>query len=175
MSQITFTNRHLQYFQNPAHKKVDTFYFTSDGLAFFTENAAGVQAANLKKKGKSDAVTPVTRAEFNAWINAAKEAGTNNPQTVLAQENADAAQTALETANAQITLDNTELATAQQTLKNAQATNDATAIAAAQAALTAIQSKLTADTAAQTNAQNVAAEKQATLNESKAANTASKK
>jgi hypothetical protein len=54
-------NRSKSFFENL--KGVDQLFYTCDGQHFKTEEGASANARNLKKKGKSDAVTPVTRAE----------------------------------------------------------------------------------------------------------------
>ena len=51
------------------HPKQDVFYFTSNDMAFFTEQAASSTAANLAKQGKSGAIDVVTRADAAAWVN----------------------------------------------------------------------------------------------------------
>lgn len=58
----------------------NTLYFTSDGQAFFEENDANGQAANLKRKNKDASVTSITRNDV-AIVDAAlanNQGGGNN-------------------------------------------------------------------------------------------------
>ncbi len=71
------TESQKRYFRNPAHKNVTEFFFTSNGAAFFTQHEAQLQAANLKKQGKSDLVTRISRADYEAQITAEPEKSTH--------------------------------------------------------------------------------------------------
>jgi hypothetical protein len=157
MEQITEGQK--KYFQNKAHAKAAGFYFTSDGVAFYTLNPAQVQATNLKKKGKSDAIAQVTRAQYEAQLTAEKEAGTTDPSAVQAQQEADQAQTDAVIATLQLTQDTADEKTASEALTLAQATGDATAIANAQAKLTQIQAKANQDAIDAANKKRVANDK----------------
>ena len=58
-------------FANPAHGKVEAFFFTSDDQAFRTEHEANGQAQNIVRSGKASGgtVDKVTRAEYEAFVN----------------------------------------------------------------------------------------------------------
>ena len=142
---ITETQKH--YFRNPAHRDVAAFYFTSNGAAFFKENDAAQQAANLKKQGRSDIVIFVTRAAYEAQLTAEREAGSTDPDLVQAQLDADASVTAQASAGAKLTDDNNAIKAGEVNLAAAQATGDAKTIADAESALQAAINKSGADAA----------------------------
>ena len=78
------TESQKKYFANPAHKGVQEFYFTANGAAFFKQNDAQIQAANLAKQGKSNTILHITRAEYDAQMLLEKESAPA-PKTGKAQ------------------------------------------------------------------------------------------
>ena len=144
-----------RYFDNLG--KVNRFYFTSDGLAFFNQDLANVHAANLKKNKKSDEVTLITREEVNTWAaTVAAEAPSGSAPT--------AAQTTKVDADGQLAAAKAGLADAQAALTAAEASQNSVnantaATPAQKAAATKVFNKATTDvataTAAVAAAQNV--------------------
>ncbi len=75
--------KHLgEYFDNESHAKINEFFFTTDGQAFYTENEALNHQKALRQKGANGPVTKVTRAEYDAWQDEAAE-----PETIEVKDN----------------------------------------------------------------------------------------
>lgn len=71
------------YFE--AHPQIDCFYFTSDGLAYFNAAIASAHAAHLE----DDAVSCVTRAQYEEAINGSKVEKTTTDDAAAADAAAD--------------------------------------------------------------------------------------
>lgn len=122
-----------QFFDNPQYKRVDKFYVTDDGGHYINQGDARNHAnALLKARKGTGKVTPVTRAEYEAWkqkengsmaesLNSSKTAA----ETVVNLTPRQLAEKALADAKAALEAANSKKEAAQKTLDGANATKAA--------------------------------------------------
>jgi hypothetical protein len=169
------TETQKSYFRNPAHKAVSGFYFTSNGSAFYRECDADQQAANLRKLGKSDTVTHISRADYEAQLVLEAEAGSTDPEILHAQSDMDNALAAVKDADARAATDGADEDAARKQLDAAQAAGDAVAIGRAQAALETILDRVGKDAVTRKTAVDAAETARATVAARKSARNTAKK